>query len=213
MMKKVGAGVLLTTFVFATIAMASWYSEDGSEAKSGQSTMQPDDETDVRARNALEERNRAVASKAKRGIEALEHVYNENQKRRKTAEDETNEYLEIVPLFFEDILAREKPEEESAQEMARDGKEYLMETGNVASELSDVRCSKTLCRLEIVHEDETAFEKFNRSRENIDGPFRGTQLGVYDENEEGRMTTTIYYFGIGERLPMDRYEEYKRGST
>lgn len=204
MRKGIGIAVIFLVLLVSIVVMNS-----GADKKS------PGNRKEVgRLKKPVENRERkSVNVKARSGkrlskaMMALKNVYRNKIEADKKTREETSEFAQIAPLYLDELLSEEEPDVGKEKEILRKGREYLFESRNDGTEIVEIKCTKELCKIEMVHEDELAYQRFHDSAVD-NGPWGGTQLGQLDEYDDGRLLTRIYFFKWGTRFPMDGYGKY-----
>jgi hypothetical protein len=148
--------------------------------------------------------------KIRKAITALNNILKRNEGITEEQKEGSTEFENIAQMYLDELLSGEEPDIKKEEEILSKGMEYLSETGNGDTEIVEIKCTRRLCKIVMVHKNELALQEFHRKAVDF-GPWEGTQFGQLDISMDGRYMTRIYFFGKEEKFPIEGYRKYKEG--
>ncbi len=117
-------------------------------------------------------------------------------------------YWKRAPSILAEILTEEIKDDQWSDNLAQKGRQSLETAGLKGSDLVDLECGETLCKVRIEHDGEEALEQF-KSLGRVIGPWNGIQQGgTRDLDDEGlRKESFIYFSKHGDRAPFEKMNE------
>jgi hypothetical protein len=120
---------------------------------------------------------------------------------------ETVEAPELPPpedqvAYIDSVFGAQSYEGGWARDAARRLEDALTSIGGGASALSSVECRSSLCKAQIVHNDEAQFQRFLEQAFRAVSYWDGPRLSLRDEpGADGRVTSTMFFAKEGSEMP------------
>jgi len=101
-------------------------------------------------------------------------------------------YASQAPVVLEKIMMEEKIDKKWTGEVQTEALEIIGETEFEGTDLLDIECHESLCRLRLLHDDTSSFESFKELGLSI-GPWNTDQVGTKKDGEDGAVKTIMFF--------------------